>query len=243
MTFKHKLSRRLAIARDVALVSVLALLIACSDEATGPDTGLPQFNDVAKVVPAKVTIETNQKIRFRTETAHGKVVATTLTWKSSGGSITTDGVFSASAPGTYKVVGRGRGRQKGDTSTVVVVPPPGDIIGIKVLPGDASVDVRASKTFSASALLADGTTSAVGVNWSATGGTISSSGLYTACNTAGSYRVIAAASGLADTASLTLTAPAPAPDPTPTPTSGSGATGLPFGLSQQLTKWGALQAP
>ncbi|MGH7515122.1 MAG: hypothetical protein ACREOQ_19630, partial [Gemmatimonadales bacterium] len=341
MTFKHKLSRRLAIARELALVPGLVLLVACSDEATGPDTGLPQFNEVTKVIPASATIETNQKIRFRTETARGREVVTTLTWKSSGGSITAAGVFSASSPGIYKVVGRGRGRQKADTSTVIVVPAPTDVVGIKVSPGDVSVDVGTSKTFVASALLSDGTTSAVGVSWRATGGSIdaggvykaggssgkfkviatgtssdladtaivnitapeptlaqviikpasyslatgttkqfnafgrnslgdsvavqvsfsasggsvSPSGLYTAGNTAGSYRVIVSSSGLADTAALTLTGPAPAPapapaptpapdpTPTPTPTSGSGATGLPFGLSQQLTTWSTPQSP
>ena len=202
MTFKHKLVAQVAIAetwpcspcwrcwspalmrpRDPAPVS----LVQRSGEGRsceGHDRNQPEDS-------------------LRTETDRGKVVATTLTWKSSGGSITTDGVFSASYPGTYKVVGRGRGRQKGDTSTVVVVPPPGGIVGIQVAPGDVSVDVGASKTFSASALLADGTSSAVEVTWSATGGSIDAGGVYKAGSSSGKFKVIATGTSgdLADTAS------------------------------------------
>jgi hypothetical protein len=80
---------------------------------------------------------------------------------------------------------------------------------------------------------------AVQVTFSATGGTITSSGLYTAGVTSGSYRVIASASGLADTAALTLSALSPTPTPSPIPI----GTGLPFGMSQQLRRFGSLAPP
>jgi hypothetical protein len=55
----------------------------------------------------------------------------------------------------------------------------------------------------------------------ATGGTITPGGLYTAGTTAGSFKVIAAASGLADTSTVTISAPL-----------GSGTTlGVPYGAS------------
>jgi hypothetical protein len=323
MTFKHKLARRLAISRKFRMVPVLLLLAACSDQATAPDAGAPQSSVVTAVVPANVTIQTNQQIRFHDPTRYGRFDGSTLTWKASGGSITADGLFSATAPGTYKVVGHGRGRGRADTSTVTVVLPPSNVVGIQVAPGTASLDAGTSHTFAATALLADGTSAPVGVTWvatggsidaggvyqagsttgaftvvakwvdgpladtaqvsitqpptltqvivkptsytlatgsakqfraygrnslgdsvavqvnfTATGGTITSGGLYTAGTNSGNYRVIASASGLADTAALTLSAPALAPAPT-TP-SGSG---LPFGMSQQFSRFGSLAPP
>jgi len=214
MTYKHKLARRLAISRTLKMVPVLLLLAACNDEATAPDTGLPQLTDVTTVVPAAATIQTNQEIRFRTRGAGGKLVSAGLTWKSSGGSITADGVFSASSPGTYKVVGRGHGHQRPDTSTVTVVPPPSDVVGIQNSPRTASLEPGASRTFAAKALLADGSSSVVGVTWDATGGSIDAGGVYQAGSTGGTFAIVATWVGgaMADTAQVTI-AP-PGTDPT-----------------------------
>ena len=59
--------------------------------------------------------------------------------------------------------------------------------------------------------MSDNSTSSVAVTWSATGGTVSGSGLYTAGATPGTYRVIAVEQGgtKADTSSITVSAPAP----------------------------------
>jgi len=213
MTYKHKLARRLAISRTLKMVPVLLLLAACNDEATAPDTGLPQLTQVTTVVPAAATIQTNQEIRFRTRGAGGKLVSTGLTWKSSGGSITADGVFSASSPGTYKVVGRGHGHQRPDTSTVTVVPPPADVVGITISPATASLEVGATRTFTATALLADGSSSPAGVTWDATGGSIDAGGSYLAGQTTGTFAFVATWIGgaLADTAQVTITPPGTAP--------------------------------
>src|SRR4051812_16485179 len=53
----------------------------------------------------------------------------------------------------------------------------------------------------------------VSVSWSATGGIVSTGGVYTAGSTPGAYRLIVTQSGgmLADTASVTVTAPPPPP--------------------------------
>lgn len=207
MTYKYKLARRLAISRQLSMVSLLLLLAACSDETMGPDTSLPQPSDATVVVPSTVTIETNQKIRFRSETRQGKRLMSALSWRSTGGTISADGVFSASVAGTYKVVGRGRGRNKADTSVVIVIPPPTDVVGIQVTPGDVAVDVGSTYSFSASALLTDGSSSSVGVSWAATGGSIDAAGVYKGGSNPGKYRVIATnnAGDLADTASVTIT--------------------------------------
>jgi hypothetical protein len=87
------------------------------------------------------------------------------------------------------------------------------------MPGSVSLASAATKQFSAYGRTTAGDSVAVNVVFTATGGTVTASGLYTAGPTAGSFRVIAAAEGLADTSTVTVT-----------PTLGSGTSiGVPFG--------------
>ncbi len=52
-----------------------------------------------------------------------------------------------------------------------------------------------TQQFSAVGRMSDGSTAGVSVTWSATGGTMSGAGLYTAGSTAGTFRVIATQQG------------------------------------------------
>lgn len=248
MTYTYKLARRLAILRDLAMLPALVLLAACMGETTGPEstTSVPVTPIAFRVVPSAVTIETNQPIRFRGEsmTRRGQRFPAPLSWESSGGTIQRDGTFSASAPGVYKVVGRGHGRQRPDTSIVVVVPPVTNVRAVEISPRVATVSAGATHTFTAVGRLSRARTAPIGVIWSATGGSIDPSGIYTAGPVAGNYRVIAAntAGSLADTAAVRIIraeppateppgtdppgtdppvgpipVPVPEPDPGPTP--------------------------
>jgi hypothetical protein len=216
MTYTFKLARRLAMSRDLTMVTALILLAACAGDTTGPEPTSTTINTVSdagvRLVPRTVTIETNQRIRFRGTSLRGRDLVTGLAWSATGGAtITTNGIFSASTAGTYKVVGRGRGRNKSDTSTVVVVPPPTDLVGIEASPDSVALAAGASHTFTALGLLADGTTTSVGVTWTATGGAIDAGGVFTAGNAGGKFRVVATKSSgtLADTADVTITVPEP----------------------------------
>lgn len=229
MTYTYKLARRLAISRNLAMLSALVLFAACMGETTGPEapsSSMPLTPIAFRVVPSAVTIETHQPIRFRGEShsRRGERYASPLSWEASGGSIDALGKFSAKAPGTYKVVGRGPGRIKPDTSIVIVVPPLMNLIGVEVSPETATVSAGATHAFVAVGRLSNGRTAPIGVVWSATGGTIDPSGLYTAGDVAGSYRIVATNTTrkLADTAGVTITAaqspsPVPTPDPDPIP--------------------------
>ena len=94
--------------------------------------------------------------------------------------------------------------------------PPPPAIAISINPGSASIQEGNTKQFSATVTgSANGT-----VTWSATGGTITTAGLYTAGNAPGPFTVTA--TSMADnsksaTAALTITAPAPPPPPPPPP--------------------------
>jgi hypothetical protein len=189
-----------------------------------------------RVLPGTVTIETNQQIRFRGElrTLGGQVFAPPLTWEASGGSIDSAGRFSAARPGTYRVVGRGHGRDRGrvrlqrpDTSVVLVVSQQPALIDIKVTPRAPKLDIGESRSFTAVGRLPNRTTTPIGVTWMATGGIIDAAGVYQAGSAAGTYHVIATNTlgSVADTVNVTIsvpeaadTIPAPIPEPSPGPT-------------------------
>jgi hypothetical protein len=71
------------------------------------------------------------------------------------------------------------------------------------------------------------------VAFSATGGSVSTTGLYTAGQTAGSFRVVAELDGLADTSLVTLSPLAPPPPPPP-----SDGRRIPLGASQLWSSLG-----
>jgi hypothetical protein len=231
MTYKYKLARRLAISRNLAMITALVLLAACAGETTAPEAPttpntpvLPAGASGFRVLPGTVTIEINQRIRFRGEvqTPRGAVHAPQLSWEASGGTISNDGMFSAQRPGTYRVVGRGhhgRGhgsRQRPDTSIVVVVPRQPSLVGIRVTPRAPWVAPGDTRTFKAKGRLPNGTATDIGVTWTATGGTIDASGVFKAGPRAGRFHVIASNTRgtLSDTVKVRVYVPA-VPDTLP----------------------------
>ena len=213
MTFTYKLARRLARLRIGLATSVALAAAACSaGESTSPTTsGTTDLLAAVKIAPKQATIETNQAIRFYGTgvNAAGDSMATSIEWTATGGGVTGDGVFSASTTGSFRVIGKARGHNKSDTSTVVVVPPQPTLASIAVTPDPASVTEAQSITFAATGKLSDGSTAPIGVVWSATGGAIDAGGTYTAGMTPGTYHVVAAnTSGtVADTVAVAVSAP------------------------------------
>jgi hypothetical protein len=106
--------------------------------------------------------------------------------------------------------------------TAPTPPPPAPVLAqVALLPASVTLAPGTTKQFSAYGRTTTGDSIAVSVSLVATGGTITPGGLYTAGTTAGSFKVIAAASGLADTSTVTISAPL-----------GSGTTlGVPYGAS------------
>ena len=122
-------------------------------------------------------------------------------------------------PGTYKVVGRGRGHQGSDTATVVVVPTTPSVVRVRLTPDSLALTPAGAYAFAAVGVLSDGSTTPIGVTWQAAGGAIDAAGLYTAGDTTGTFRVVASntAGTLADTSRVSVGATAPTSTPTPTP--------------------------
>jgi hypothetical protein len=184
------------------MLPVLVLIAACAGETTAPESPNNPSTPVAptdpvgfRVLPGQITVEVNQRIRFRGElrSVRGQVSAPQMTWVASGGNIDSRGTFHASRPGTYRVIGRGHGRghQRPDTSIVEVVPRQPDIIGIRVTPRTPRLEPGQKRTFTAIGRLGKGKTAPLGVTWSATGGDIDPAGVYRAGEREGRYHVIA----------------------------------------------------
>jgi hypothetical protein len=225
MTYTFKLARRLAVSRRFVVLIALALVAACMGESTAPEpdlAGAPVTSASLRLSPRTVTVETNQLVRFRGQarSSRGDAVAVPIAWRSTGGAITSDGTFSSTLAGTFKVIGRGRGHKATDTSVVIVVPPAPDLVRLEVTPGSVTLDAGAKSTFTATGYLGDGSTAPVGVVWTASGGSIDPAGAYTADSVAGTFRVIASntAGTLADTAVVTINPPPAPPAPPPAPT-------------------------
>ncbi len=236
MTYTFKLARRLAVSRTLGMLPALLLFAACSgSDATAPDnsanpltpgsTDDPRFRHTVPVTvsinPRRVTVETNQLIRFFAQgtTAVGDTVEASVVWSASGGTILPDGRYSAAATGTFMVVATSRERQRErvDTAVVEVVRRQPLLNSVAISPDNTTLAPGLSQTFLATGYLRDGRAVPVGVRWTATGGTIDAGGTYIAGDTAGTYQVIATNTPLriSDTALVTIGAPAPPPPPPP----------------------------
>ena len=91
-------------------------------------------------------------------------------------------------------------------------PPEPTLSSIELSPPSAPILAGASQQFTATGHFSDGGTASVAVTWTATGGTISTTGLYTAGAVAGTYQVVATEQGGSISkaaAGVTITTPPP----------------------------------
>src|SRR5690348_2085530 len=157
-------------------------------------------------IAAATTVALNATTRDSNGTVlTGRVV----TWSSGTtgvGTVDVNGVVTGVAAGTTIITATSEGKQGKDT--VTVTPATATLVRITLSPDSVALLTGHTQSFSVLGKFSDSSTATVPVTYSATGGTINSSGLYTAGGTPGSYRVIAVATGgLADTSKVTVTAP------------------------------------
>lgn len=108
-----------------------------------------------------------------------------------------------------------------DTTPTPTPPPPAPVLAqVTLLPASATLAPGTSRQFSAYGRNTAGDSIAVNAVFSATGGTVTTGGLFTAASSAGSFRVIASVGSLADTSTVTVPQPLG---------SGSGFSGIAFG--------------
>ena len=154
-------------------------------------TSCPASSPASPVIisPAAASISTGATQAF-TATVSGttnKAVTWSVQEGSTGGYISSAGVYSApTVAGTYHVVATSQAdTSKKAVATIVVTAPA--TVAVTISPTTASISTGSTQTFTATV---NGSTNK-GVTWSASGGTISSAGLYTAPTIAGTYYVTA----------------------------------------------------
>jgi len=185
----------------------LALSLACGGGGGGNNNGggNPPTTVAISVAPTTASLLTGATQTF-TATVTGSA-NTAATWTvqegASGGTITSGGLYTAPASaGTYHVVATSvADTSKTSMATVTVTAPP--VVAISVSPTTASLLTGATQTFTATVTGSANTAATWAVQEGASGGTITSGGLYTAPGSAGTYHVVA--TSVADT-SKTATA-------------------------------------
>lgn len=205
---------RTALVRALMLPCVLGVSAcpAASDEPAGPPPA-PTLTALAMTpVTANLATGATQQFAFTSTWSDGSSTAASVQFSATGGSISATGLYTAGAvPGTYTVIVRHVASGLADTSAVTLTAPVATLTGIALTPATAALNTGASQQFALSATWSDGSTTVPPVEYTATGGTVTAGGLYTAGGAAGTFRVIARhiATGLADTSNITLTAAPP----------------------------------
>ncbi|MGH7463026.1 MAG: hypothetical protein ACREMA_18625, partial [Longimicrobiales bacterium] len=171
---------------------------------------VPRLLSIA-VNPKPATVTSGRSLQFSvigTFTNGQADVTSQATFTATGGTISAAGLYTAgSTAGIYQV----RANALGMSDSAAVTVTAATLTRITLQPFVASVVSGQTQQFSVTGTFSDGSSAPVTAAYTATGGTISASGIYTAGSTPGSnYRVIAteSVSGHADTSSVTVTAPA-----------------------------------
>src|SRR5436190_178758 len=238
MTFKHKLSNRLALLRDIVLAGTVALA-ACEVPSR---TSLDEAVSKVIVSPETLVVSSNQTTDFVAValTAAGDTASSGITWTASAGSVTETttgngvhkGHYSApSSPGQYKVKAKANSGSAADSATVTVTPVA--VAAVTISPSSATIFVGSSAQLTAVPKDSAGN-ALVGrvVTWGSSNSavaTVSGSGLVTAA-ALGSAAVTATSEGKSSSATITV-ASVPVASVTVSPTSASIAVGA----TQQLS--------
>ena len=112
---------------------------------------------------------------------------TAVTWTATGGTVSASGLYTAGATtGTFAVTARSVQDSTKSASAAITITPP-QPVGISVAPASATVFAGGTQQLTATVTNASNTS----VTWSATGGSVSPAGLYTAGTAAGSFTATA----------------------------------------------------
>jgi hypothetical protein len=196
--------------------------------------------DSVTVAPELVTVLPGGTYTFTADAylADGSIAPAAADWNASGGTITAAGQFTAgTATGTFRVDATDPATHNLlDTATVIVSQTLPTLQAVVVTPAAGTIPSGGTLQFVAKGNYSDGSALPVAVTWTASAGTITTGGLYTAGQTAGTYRVIGrnTASGLADTSLVTVTGTLASIDLSPATAS------LQFGGTQQFSATGKL---
>src|SRR6266849_2368281 len=214
MTFKHKLSRRLALLFSATAVVALAMDACEIPVATTPPA------DVAQLIisPKTATVQPNQDLMLTAVafTAQGDTAQASVSWSATGGTVSDTstngrrhyGHWKNASCGNFKVAATSHPGGKSDTASVTVTCPT-PVASVSVSPPAASVLVSATVQLTATPKDANGTPlSGRTVTWASSNtsvATVNGSGLVTGA-AAGSATITATSEGQSGSATVTVQA-------------------------------------
>lgn len=199
--------------------SAAVCITACQTRSLLPLEGTEVVARV-QVNPSTATIPVNGTVQLEAalESAAGAPVSATPEWRTADPGVATvsgQGLVRAAAAGTARIIAMRDGVSDTTMVTVTTTTPAVTLSRVELTPASTTLPVGGSQVFTTTGFWSDGATRDVAPAYSATGGTITVQGTYTAGATAGTFRVIALVSGpdalRADTALVTITAPPPPP--------------------------------
>jgi hypothetical protein len=202
MSNRTALTARLALA--VAFAGVA--LTACGD--AHPPTGPRILTSIVVTPDTTLAINATQQFVAVGKDADGQVMVIVPAWSvSAGGAINAAGLFTAgTASGTFTVMAS----SSGISGTASVVVTSGSLATISVSPTPATLAASSTQQFTAVGKDIGGNAVAISPDWSvvASGGAVSTSGLFTAGATAGTFlNTVKATSGsISGTATVVVTA-------------------------------------
>ncbi|HEV8305296.1 MAG TPA: Ig-like domain-containing protein, partial [Gemmatimonadales bacterium] len=218
MTFKHKLSRRLALLRNVVLLGAVCAAAACDLQQL-----LGLLNPVASVAvaPATASVAVGQTVSLAAtpkDSTGRALVARIVTWASSAPAVATvdgSGMVTGVAAGTATVTATSEG-QSGAAVVTVVAASAASVASVTLTPAAANVGVGQAVGLIATLKDANGN-ALIGrvVTWVSSVpamATVNGSGLVTGV-TAGAATVTASSEGRSGAAAITVTTPVVVTDP------------------------------
>jgi len=162
------------------------------------------------VTPPSPSVQVTKTVQLTATTRDAKgntLTGRVVTWAAGNGNATVNGtgLVTGVTPGTSPITATSEGINGTATATVTVAPP--TLVRIIMSPDTATLNAGTSKQFSTVGKYSDSSTAAVTPSYTATGGSVTANGLYTAGANGGAFRVIATASGFADTSTVTVVKP------------------------------------
>ena len=179
-----------------AILSLPIFLLAGCSVFGSPAASTPSIK--LSVSPASASLKPRNTQQFTVSVTGTS--NTSVTWSATGGTVSASGVYTApTTPGSYVVTATSMADKAVSASAAVTV---NAGISISISPASASILVKGTQQFTAAVSGVSNTA----VTWSASGGSVSSSGLYTAPSTPGTYMVtVTSASDNTTSASATVT--------------------------------------
>ena len=206
-------ARRSVFGRATILILGVALVLSCASSEVKAGLGPNEPGTITRlnVSPESVALGARGSQAFAvvgTLEDGTTISAPAVSWEATGGSITSGGLYTAGhSPGTFRVVATQQNGLIGDTATVIVDSSgPAVLASLNLSPSVNTLAPGAIFQFGLAWTWNSGWAEAPEVAYSATGGTISATGLYVAPATVGEYKVVVAHVGgtLRDTALVTV---------------------------------------